>query len=75
MNLKNDKKIFFGDDNIGELVEIKYFKQQNNFYGLANIKLSYLYKFEIDNSLLCEFQNMKMKINFPDYMLPLPKKL
>ena len=75
MNLKSDRKIFFEDNNIGELVEMKYFKQQNNFYGLANIKLNYLYKFENDNSLLCEFQNLKMKINFPDYMLPLPKKL
>ena len=73
--LNKSKIIFFENNNIGEVIELKYHKKDNKFYGLANIKLNYLYRFENDSSLLCEFQNMKMKINFPNYLLPLPKKL
>ena len=44
------------------------------WYGMAIIKLTDLYKFEENNDLECKLQNLKLKIKFPQYMLPLPKK-
>ena len=75
INLNDEKEIYLFNNQIGEVIELKYYKETNNFYGIALIKLSYLYEFENNKSLLCDFKKMKMKINFPDYLLPLPKKL
>ncbi|MDC1280672.1 hypothetical protein N8Z28_00145 [bacterium] len=75
INLNDEKEIYLFDDQIGEVIELKYHKETNNYYGIAIIKLSYLYEFEKNQSLLCDFKKTKMKINFPDYLLPLPKKL
>ena len=75
INLNDEKEIYYFDNQIGEVIELKYHKATNNFYGIAIIKLSYLYEFEKNKSLLCDFKKMKMKINFPNYMLPLPKKV
>jgi len=75
MNLNDEKEIYLFDHQIGEVIVLKYHKATNNYYGIAIIKLSYLYEFERNQSLLCDFKKMKMKINFPDYLLPLPKKL
>ena len=75
INLNDEKEIYLYDDPIGQIIELKHHNETNNFYGIALIKLSYLYEFENNNSLLCHFKNMKVKINFPKYLLPLPKKL
>jgi len=75
INLNDGKGIYLFDNQIGEIIELKYHKETNNFYGIAIIKLSYLYEFEKNQSLLCDFKNKKMKINFPNFLLPLPKKL
>ena len=75
INLNDEKEIYLFDNQIGEVIELKYHKKTNNFYGIAIIKLSYLYEFEKNQSLLCDFKNKKMKINFPNFLLPLPKKL
>ena len=75
INLNDEKEIYLFDNQIGEIIELKYHKETNNFYGIAIIKLSYLYEFEKNQSLLCDFKNKKMKINFPNFLLPLPKKL
>ena len=40
-----------------------------------DIKLSQLYLFEENNKLECEFCSCKIKIHFPSYMLPLPRKI
>ena len=71
----DEKDIYLNDDKIGEMIELKYNKENNNFYGIAHIKLNFLYEFEKNISLLCDFKNMKININFPDYLLPLQKKL
>jgi len=75
INLNDGKGIYLFNNQIGEVIELKYHKETNNFYGIAIIKLSYLYEFEKNQSLLCDFKNKKMKINFPNFLLPLPKKL
>ena len=75
INLNDEKEIYLFDNQIGEIIELKYHKETNNFYGIAIIKLSYLYEFEKNQSLLCDFKNKKIKINFPNFLLPLPKKL
>ena len=75
INLNDKKEIYLFDNQIGEVIELKYHNASNNCYGIAIIKLSYLYEFEKNQSLLCDFKKMKMKINFPDYLLPLPTKL
>ena len=41
----------------------------------SQITLSHLYSFEEDNALEGDFLNEQIKINFPKYMLPLPKKI
>jgi len=74
ITLNDGKGIYLFDNQIGEIIELKYHKETNNFYGIAIIKLSYLYEFEKNQSLLCDFKNKKMKINFPNFLLPLPKK-
>jgi len=75
INYNDGKGIYLFDNQIGEIIELKYHKETNNFYGIAIIKLSYLYEFEKNQTLLCDFKNKKMKINFPNFLLPLPKKL
>ena len=71
----NEKKIFLNSKEIGEIVSLLYNKDDDHWYGIAKITLSYLYSFEEDNALEGEFLNEQIKINFPKYMLPLPKKI
>ena len=75
INLDDENEIFLRSDKIGQIIQLKHHRETNNFYGIALIKLTYLYEFEKDSSLLCDFRNMRIKINFPNYLLPLPKKL
>ena len=71
----NEKKIFLNSKEIGEIVSLLYNKEDDLWYGIAKITLSHLYSFEEDNALEGEFLNEQIKINFPKYMLPLPKKI
>ena len=71
----NEKKIFLNSKEIGEIVSLLYNKDDDHWYGIAKITLSHLYSFEEDNTLEADFLNEKIKINFPKYMLPLPKKI
>ena len=75
VDLSYEKEIYLYDDLIGQIIEFKYHQETSKFYGIAHIKLSYLYEFEKNNLLLCDFKKMKIKINFSNYLLPLPKKL
>ena len=71
---KIDNKIFLETQNIGEVVALSLNKEDNVWYGIAKIKLSKLYLFEENDKLECDFCGSKIKINFPRYMLPLPRK-
>lgn len=71
----NEKKIFLNSKEIGEIVSLLYNKDDDLWYGIAKITLSQLYSFEEDNALEGNFLNEQIKINFPKYMLPLPKKI
>ena len=71
----NEKKIFLNSKEIGEIVSLLYNKDDDLWYGIAKITLSYLYSFEEDNTLEGDFIKEQIKINFPKYMLPLPKKI
>ena len=71
----NEKKIFLNSKEIGEIVSLLYNKDDDLWYGIAKITLSHLYSFEKDNALEGDFLNEQIKINFPKYMLPLPKKI
>ena len=71
----NEKKIFLNSKEIGEIVSLLYNKDDDLWYGIAKITLSHLYIFENDNTLEGNFLNEQIKINFPKYMLPLPKKI
>ncbi len=71
----NVKKIFLNSKEIGEIVSLLYNKDDDLWYGIAKITLSHLYSFEEDNTLEGDFLNEQIKINFPKYMLPLPKKI
>ena len=71
----NEKKIFLNSKEIGEIVSLLYNKDDDHWYGIAKITLSHLYSFEEDDTLEGDFLNEKIKINFPKYMLPLPKKI
>ena len=71
----NEKKIFLNSKEIGEIVSLLYNKDDDLWYGIAKITLSHLYSFEEDHSLEGDFLNEQIKINFPKYMLPLPKKI
>ncbi len=71
----NKKEIYLNDINIGSLISIAYDNYKKLWYGIAIIKLKDLYKFEENDNLECKIQNLKIKIKFPQYMLPLPKKL
>ena len=69
-----NKKIFLKSKEIGEIVSLLHDNKNNIFYGIAKITLSYLYNFEEDKTLEGDFFDTKIKIIFPKYMLPLPKK-
>ena len=75
IDLNDENEIYLHNNQIGQIIKLKYHKENNNFYGIALIKLSFLYEFEKNNLLLCNFKKMKMRIKFPNYLLPLPKKL
>jgi folate-binding protein YgfZ len=72
---KIDNKIFLETRNIGEVIALLLNKEDDIWYGIAKIKLSQLYFFEENNKLECDFCSSKIKINFPSYMLPLPRKI
>ena len=71
----NEKKIFLNSKEIGEIVSLLYNKDDDLWYGIAKITLSHLYSFEEDNALEGDFLNEQIKINFPKFMLPLPRKI
>ena len=56
------------------MIALSLDKEDDIWYGIAKIKLSQLYLFEEDFKLDCDFCGSKVKINFPKYMLPLPRK-
>ena len=60
---------------IGEVIVLSLNNDDDVWYGIAKIKLSQLYLFEKNNKLECEFYSSNININFPSYMLPLPKKI
>ena len=72
---KIDNKIFLKKEAIGEVIALSLNEEDDVWYGIAKIKLSQLYLFEENNKLECDFFGSKMKINFPKYMLPLPRKI
>ncbi len=72
---KINNKIYLKTLKIGELIALSLNVEDNIWYGIAKIKLSYLYLFEENNQLECDFFCSKIKINFPKYMLPLPRKI
>ena len=75
LNNLDKKKIFLENKEIGEIVCLLYNKKDDLWYGIAKITLSNLYSFELDKNLECDFLDAKIKINFPKFMLPLPKKI
>ena len=72
---KNDNKIFLDLQDIGKVIALSLDKKNDIWYGIAKINLSQLYLFEKNNKLECDFFGSKIKINFPEYMLPLPRKI
>ena len=72
---KIDNKIFLKTQNIGEVITLLLNKEDDIWYGIAKIKLSQLYLFEENSKLECDFCGSRIKINFPSYMLPLPRKI
>ena len=72
---KIDKKIFLKEQEIGEVIALSLNEVNDVWYGIAKIKLSHLYLFEENQKLNCDFFGSKLKINFPNYMLPLPRKI
>ena len=75
LNNLDKKKIFLENKEIGEIVCLLYNKEDDLWYGIAKITLSNLYSFELDKNLEGNFLDSKIKINFPKFMLPLPKKI
>ena len=59
---------------IGQIISLTYDETSNKCFGIAIIKLNYLYKFEENTSLECDFEESKINIKFPQYLLPLPRK-
>ena len=75
-NLKKiDNRIFLKTQDIGEVIALSLNKEDDIWYGIAKVKLSQLYLFEDNNKLECDFCGSKIKIDFPKYMLPLPRKI
>ena len=75
LNKVSQKKIFLKNKEIGETLALSLNYEDNIWYGIAKIKLSQLYLFEQNNELEGDFFGSKIKINFPKFMLPLPKKI
>ena len=71
---KINNKIYLKTQEIGELIALSLDKGDDIWYGIAKIKLSQLYLFEEDFKLDCDFCGSKVKIDFHEYMLPLPRK-
>ena len=72
---KIDRRIFLKEQEIGEVIALLLNEVNDIWYGIAKIKLSHLYLFEENQKLECDFFGSKLKINFPSYMLPLPRKI
>ena len=72
---KIDNKVYLKKQDIGEVIALSLNKKDDFWYGIANIRLNQLYSFEENNKLECDFLNSKIKINFPRFMLPLPRKI
>ena len=72
---KIDNKIYLKTQDIGEVIALSLNQEDDIWYGIGKIKLSQLYLFEENNKLECDFFGSKIKINFPKYMLPLPRKM
>ena len=66
--------IYLNNAEIGQIISITYDQINNKCYGIAIIKLNYLYNFEENASLECDFEESKINIKFPKYFLPLPRK-
>ena len=75
LNNIDKKKIFLENKEIGQIVCLLYSKEDDLWYGIAKITLSNLYSFELDKNLEGNFLDAKIKVNFPKFMLPLPKKI
>lgn len=73
-NIDNENKIFLKDIEIGKIMSLAYDKIINKYFGIAIIKLVHLYNFEKNSDLECYHAESKIKIKFPKYLLPLPKK-
>ena len=72
---KIEDKIYFKTQDIGEVIALSFNQEDDIWYGIGKIKLSQLYLCEENNKLECDFFGSKIKINFPKYMLPLPRKM
>ena len=72
---KIDNKIYLKTQDIGEVIALSLNKRDDFWYGIAKIKLHQLYFFEENNKLEGDFFGSKIKINFPKFMLPLPRKI
>jgi len=72
---KIENKVYLKTQDIGEVIALSLNQENDIWYGIGKIKLSQLYLFEEDNKLECDFFETKIKIYFPNYMLPLPKKM
>ena len=72
---KIENKIYLETQDIGEVIALSLNQEDDIWYGIGKIKLSQLYLFEENNKLECDFFGSKIKINFPKYMLPLPRKI
>tara|TARA_B100000767_G_scaffold245019_1_gene243653 strand:+ start:193 stop:1122 length:930 start_codon:yes stop_codon:yes gene_type:complete len=66
--------IYLSNVEIGQIISLKYNQIDNQCFGIAIIKLIHLYKFEENTSLECDFEESKINIRFPKYLLPLPRK-
>jgi len=74
-NIDNENKIFLKDIEIGKIISLAYDKIINKYFGIAIIKLVHLYNFEENSDLECYHGESKIEIKFPQYLLPLPKKI
>ena len=73
-DIDNENKIFLKDTEIGKIISLAYDKIVNKYFGIAIIKLIHLYNFEQNLNLECHHEESRIKIKFPRYLLPLPKK-
>ena len=72
---KIENKVYLKTQDIGEVIALSLSQEDDIWYGIGKIKLFQLYLFEENNKLECDFFGSKIKINFPNYMLPLPRKM